>query len=143
MARGLAFVAGLAGVGAAAGAAGAASELRFHVRPGTAPRRRQASRGDRATLVAELYDARGQRAGELFGAAFALRSPGEPAGRERLELHTFELAEGTIVGSGTAGLGEGTFAVLGGTGRYAGARGTYRISRPDGEPAEVVVSLLA
>jgi hypothetical protein len=136
-------MAGLAGVGAAAEAAEAAGELRFQARPRTPPPRRPAARGDRATLVAELYDAHGHRAGELFGAAIALRGPGEPAGADHLELHTFELTDGTIVGSGTAGLGEGTFAVLGGTGRYAGARGTYRIGRPEGEPAEIAVSLLS
>jgi hypothetical protein len=35
------------------------------------------------------------------------------------------LLDGTIIGSGTAGQLEGVFAILGGTGRYAGARGTY------------------
>ena len=47
------------------------------------------------------------------------------ADTERLELHTFKLRDGTIVGSGTSGALDGEFAILGGTGRYAGARGTY------------------
>lgn len=42
-----------------------------------------------------------------------------------LGQHTFKLRDGTIVGTGTAGRLEGVFAILGGTGRYAGARGTY------------------
>jgi len=146
--RGLAFVAGLVGVGAAGrelgrAEAAQASTLRFHARPDARPPGRHPSRGERTTLAAELFDAgSGRRVGDLYGAGFALRGPGEPDGPERLELHTFELEDGTIVGSGTAGLGEGTFAVLGGTGRYAGARGTYAVSRPDDGPAEVLVTLL-
>ena len=86
--------------------------------------------GDRQTGHAELFHAPGGRpAGELHIAAFTLHGPGEPrAGdAERLELHTFVLENGTIVGSGALGRRGGEFAVLGGTGRYAGARGTYLV----------------
>ena len=55
-----------------------------------------------------------------------MRGPGaHGSDTERLELHTFKLRDGTIIGSGTSGALEGEFAILGGTGRYAGARGTY------------------
>ena len=84
-------------------------------------------RGDRLTLRGELrHRPDGGAVGELHGASFALRGPGTHASNtERLELHTFTLRDGTIIGSGTSGALEGEFAILGGTGRYAGARGTY------------------
>jgi hypothetical protein len=41
------------------------------------------------------------------------------------QLHTFELTEGTILGIGASRLDEATFAVVGGTGRFAGATGSY------------------
>jgi hypothetical protein len=53
---------------------------------------------------------------------------GGARGVATLEQHTFILDGGTIVGSGagTQSLEVGdTFAVVGGTGHYAGARGTY------------------
>lgn len=47
-----------------------------------------------------------------------------------LELQTFTLAEGTLFGLGAKGRdGERTCAVLGGTGRFASASGTY-VERP-------------
>jgi hypothetical protein len=42
-----------------------------------------------------------------------------------LQLQTFDLDDGTIVGIGAAGLHENPFAIVGGTGSYAGASGTY------------------
>jgi hypothetical protein len=147
VARGLALLAGLVGAGAAGRelgrSGGGGATLVLHAVDLTRAPRRPAARGERATLVAELLDAPDGRAvGRLYGAGFALRGPGEPAGPDRLELHTFELAAGTLVGSGAAGLEEGAFAILGGTGSYAGARGTYSVRRPDGGAAEIVVSLL-
>ena len=146
LARGLALVAGVLGAGAAGrevarrtGGETFVLRARERVRPPARP----ANAGDRLTLVAELLDAQGAHAGDLYGAAFALRGPGEPSGPQRLEQHTFELPDGTIVGAGTVGLLEGTFAVLGGTGRYAGARGTYLVRRLPGQDAERVFTLLA
>lgn len=84
-------------------------------------------RGDRLTLHGRLAHRPGGRpVGELHGASLALRGPGsDGSNAERLELHTFKLDAGTIIGSGTSAALEGEFAILGGTGRYAGARGTY------------------
>jgi hypothetical protein len=132
IARGLALLAGLAGAGAAGRklADGGGESFVLHAREPLRPPPRPDRPGERVTLVAELYRADGRRAGDLYGAAFSLRGPGEPEGRERLELHTFELDEGSLVGTGTVGLGEGSFAILGGTGRFAGARGTYLVRRP-------------
>jgi hypothetical protein len=42
-----------------------------------------------------------------------------------LELHTFRLEGGTLLGIGSMIAGESIFAIAGGTGRYAGSRGTY------------------
>jgi hypothetical protein len=51
--------------------------------------------------------------------------PGVPRG-PRLELQTFTLEDGMLFGLGAAGAdGTRTCAVLGGTGRFAGAHGTY------------------
>lgn len=40
-------------------------------------------------------------------------------------LHTFDLADGTILGIGASRLDDADYAIVGGTGRYAGATGTY------------------
>jgi hypothetical protein len=42
-----------------------------------------------------------------------------------LQLHTFDLFDGTLLGIGPAGAHDSPFAIVGGTGRYAGATGTY------------------
>jgi hypothetical protein len=129
LARGLAVLGGLIGLGASeAGAARASASLVLYGRnvAGDSRGRSVPERGDRLTLRGELLDAHGRAIGELHGAVLTLRGPGaRDSDAERLELHTFELRDGTIVGSGTSGALEGEFAILGGTGRYAGARGTY------------------
>jgi hypothetical protein len=42
------------------------------------------------------------------------------------QLHTFDLQDGTILGIGASRLDDADFAIVGGTGSYAGATGTYR-----------------
>jgi len=101
----------------------------------------------RSTSELTLYgrDWRLQRPGVAFGKLPAASDPALPSGRivdgrERelgqfraaalpgagaFHLHTFELAEGTILGIGANRLDEGSYAIVGGTGRYAGASGTY------------------
>ena len=64
----------------------------------------------------------GEPAGAFFGRSLA---PGEAAGSE---LHTFSLADGTILGMGAAAAdpeAESAYAIVGGTGRYSGATGSY------------------
>ena len=73
---------------------------------------------------------RGRKLGEFFATYYRLNPPGKVAGHEpgSLELHTFLFPDGTIVGSGVATAAaesEGQFAIIGGTGRYHGARGSY------------------
>jgi hypothetical protein len=53
---------------------------------------------------------------------------GQCPGHATLEHHTFVLEEGTILGSGVGTHQlepEDVFAIVGGTGRFAGASGTY------------------
>ena len=82
--------------------------------------------GDRVSVRGDLLaQPGGEPVGEFFATAFALGGAAHPAQSERLELHTFKLREGTLFGTGTASGIEGAFAVQGGTGRFAGAQGTY------------------
>lgn len=132
VARAAVAIAGLAGVGVAGTArandAPSGDELTLYGRnwrtsadrPGALP-----SEGERISVRGELLDHKDERIGEFFAAGFAVGGGIHPAHGERLELHTFKMRDGTIIGSGTAGALEGTFAIIGGTGRYAGARGTY------------------
>jgi hypothetical protein len=73
---------------------------------------------------------RGEKVGSFFATYFRISTPGKVADREpgSIEQHTFVLADGNIFGSGVATSGtesEGQFAIVGGTGRYLGARGSY------------------
>lgn len=83
--------------------------------------------GDRVATYGVLHDASGQRAGEFYGTGFVLQNPlGKGAlGVGSLELHSFNLTDGTIAGMGSTRPGTGAFAIVGGTGRYAGISGSY------------------
>lgn len=89
--------------------------------------------GIRMTARAEIVSgpAKNQKkAGEFLATYHRVNTPGKVADHEAgsLEQHTFILSEGTIFGTGvsTSSLdGEGQFAIIGGTGRYHGARGSY------------------
>lgn len=96
------------------------------LRPGELP-----DRGHRLLGQGELVDGPGgEKLGEFFATSFGVESPGRagPDGVATLELHTFNLADGSIIGTGTARAAldaEDVFAIVGGTGRYVGARGSY------------------
>jgi hypothetical protein len=82
--------------------------------------------GERIAVRGDLHaEADGASVGEFFATAVAFGGASHPALAERQETHTFKLGDGSIFGTETAGGLEGSFAVLGGTGRYAGVRGTY------------------
>jgi hypothetical protein len=66
----------------------------------------------------QLVDPKGHAIGSFRAAALPTLGPG-------LELHTFDLDDGTILGVGPGGIHDKPFAIVGGTGRYAGASGTY------------------
>jgi hypothetical protein len=123
--RGLMLLGGIAGLGAVGARGGGdlvlyARNLTGGRRLGDLPRD-----GDRLSVRGDLLaQPDGEQVGEFHAAAFALGGAEHPAEGERLELHTFKLRDGSLFGTGTAGA-EGVFAVVGGTGHYAGARGTY------------------
>jgi hypothetical protein len=137
--RGIVLAAGALGVGAGGAAAASAAEPAqqtltlhgrfFHLhaqnrRAGVVP-----VKGERLTGYGELLDRpNGKKVGEFFSTLFAVDSPftATPAGATGLEYHSFNLQDGTILGLGTGVTGgESVFAIVGGTGHYAGARGTY------------------
>ena len=65
---------------------------------------------------ADLLDRSGNRAGTFSSVVL-------PSGDDGVELHTFQLEQGTLLGMGRAG----SFAIVGGTGSYARAQGAYAI----------------
>ena len=149
--RGLVLCAGAIGLGAGGASASAATGKRplapqaetlnlygrnWHLALPGQRFGRQPAAGDRARVHGELLDRPGgQKVGEFHGAWLQSSSPfGDAAfSLGSIELHTFTLTGGSLFGIGTAAGDEGTFAVVGGTGRYAGMRGTYRaVQRPNG-----------
>jgi hypothetical protein len=95
---------------------------------------------DAAVPVGRIVDVDNNELGRFRAAAL----PGLAA----FHLHTFDLAEGTILGIGANRMNEGSYAVVGGTGRYAGATGTYWARQSPRElggdgTAEFTLNLLA
>jgi len=87
--------------------------------------------GDRISVHGILLDAlQGKEVGQFYSACFCPEIPGH-SGRfagVTQEMHTFTLTDGSIIGVGVGGSALGSasrFAIVGGTGRYAGARGEY------------------
>jgi hypothetical protein len=142
--RGLVLVAGALGLGAAQRAEGSgavpsrtwqhteATELRlygrnFHLH---APERRAGQvpvNGERHSAYGELMERPKGKVVGTFAAAHLTHDSPFVAGISSLEIHTFTLHDGTIHGLGSVARGgaEGHFVVLGGTGRYSGAQGSY------------------
>ena len=88
------------------------------------------SLSSRALRRCELLDGpEGRPVGEFFASGFQLETPfgPQPAAASNIELHTFRLGEDTLFGIGVPAprLRERTHALLGGTGRFTGARGSY------------------
>lgn len=87
--------------------------------------------GDRMVAYGELFDAAGEaRLGDFAATYFGLPEAVAGGRLASLEQHVFNLPGGAILGSGMTSAGAETqdeFAVVGGTGRYAGARGTYTV----------------
>jgi len=137
--RGLVLAAGAVGLSAAGSdaramtrIAGAGGPLALHgvgwrlVSPGRTPGA-AIPLGEHAAVHGDLLDAGRQPVGAFYGSRLAIQSRGtRHAGSDAsVEVHTFVLREGTIVGMGTSVLGRATFAIVGGTGAYAGATGSY------------------
>jgi hypothetical protein len=86
-------------------------------------------RGDQVSVSGNLSVAPGN---DLVGSFFASvqhldsRVAQGPYANVQQETHTFQLADGTLFGLGTIVPGaDGAFAIVGGTGRYVGATGSY------------------
>lgn len=100
--------------------------------------------GESLHVYGELVDRRNRLLGELRGSSMPMAGPGIA----HVETHVLSLAEGTILGMGTILDTESVFAVVGGTGKYAGASGTYTMKqRPRGlggdGTADIVIELEA
>jgi hypothetical protein len=99
----------------------------FHLRaaghePGQVP-----TKDERHNTYGELLaHPNGKQVVGHFTAAHLTHNSPFAAGASSLEIHTFALKDGTIHGLGSVARGvEGHFVILGGTGRYAGASGSY------------------
>jgi len=136
--RGLALIGGALGVGAAGGEvharaeAGGANTLHLLGRRRT-PARRAGAMPDahpHAVSSGDLLDAKGdEKIGSFHTNGFCLETRlGTPMPSDsNIAFQTFVLADGSLfgLGGGPSPGGDRTCAVLGGTGRYAGAQGTY------------------
>jgi hypothetical protein len=90
------------------------------------------SKGDSYSVYGELLTSPdGDKCGEFYAACLAIDSPFQLTGEGigSLEIHTLVLAEGSIVAMGAGGGMERSFAIVGGTGKYTGARGSYTASQ--------------
>ena len=90
------------------------------------------SPGMRGAVYGELFDSpEGAKVGEFYAATFWVGSPfGESAmSAQALEMHTFRFPDGTVLGMGSQSGAESVYAIVGGTGRYHGATGSYVASQ--------------
>jgi hypothetical protein len=104
--------------------------LRAH-RPGQQPGKLPTPDG-RLSRHGDLLDAPdGQKVGEFaatcFGSDHSWTMAG-PAG-SNLEIQTLHLPDGSLFGMGASSAEQNVHAILGGTGRFAGAKGSYVIRR--------------
>ena len=86
------------------------------------------SKGDSYSVYGELVTSPdGDKCGEFYSACLAIDSPFQVTGQGigTLEIHTLVLAEGSIVAMGAGSGPDRSFAIVGGTGQYTGARGSY------------------
>lgn len=87
--------------------------------------------GERSASFGQLFsNSDGAKVGEFYASSFAFSSPFGPgeSAAAAMEMHHFNLADGTIVGMGTLGGFhdvKSVHAIIGGTGRYEGASGSY------------------
>ena len=98
-----------------------------------------ASSDGRTVASGQLLDApQGKHVGEFSTNAFCLNTPFGPhaLASSNVEMQVLQLKDGTLFGmsaSGAAG-GPKVHAIIGGTARYAGARGTY-VQQPAAAPS--------
>jgi hypothetical protein len=123
---------------------------RLHVHSGSQKPGELPAWNGRLNSHGDLLDqANGAKVGEFSATCFAPESPFGCAGSAHaVELQTLKVTNGTLFGIGSAGPmaeGERAHAILGGTGRFAGAQGSYVIRQnPAGrgeESVEFVITL--
>ena len=101
---------------------------------------RSGTRTDSASSVAphgQLQDSAGSHVGSFSGGTL-------PGSDGHIAFQRFTLADGTLIGMGSGRLDDEEYAVVGGTGRYAGAAGSYRTQiRPGahGRDAEFAIDV--
>ena len=85
------------------------------------------SKGDAYSVYGELLDASGVKVGDFVASCTATDSPFELTGQGQgsMDTQTLNLREGSIIGMGAGTGATRAYAIVGGTGRYAGARGSY------------------
>jgi hypothetical protein len=148
--NGLALVLGAVGIGAAActseakpkgaeAAKGDGSTLKLSGRgwhanlykpgEGVVAQAFSAHRGDNVVMWGKLVHAGGDDpAGAFYASCSVVYAPLSDDPAANFEQHSFNLTDGTILGMGTVSANpkdDPVFAIVGGTGKYAGARGTY------------------
>lgn len=92
--------------------------------------------GDRVSISGVLHATPGgPSVGQFFATSIHLDTPDATTyASAEMQMQTIHLADGTIMGMGTATGARSAFAVVGGTGRYSGATGSYVATQ---SPAEV------
>lgn len=90
----------------------------------------QREKGDQTLLRGALTAPDGSPAGELFASALTMPGPVIPDAPQtsRLEMQNLQLRDGTLIGMGAVYAQDdlpNRYTIIGGSGRYAGLRGTY------------------
>jgi hypothetical protein len=91
--------------------------------------------GARSVPFADVYDGTGAHLGRLDSAIV----PGTAGGSV---LHTLNLTDGSLLAIGPHDMA-GPYAVVGGSGRYAGATGSYQLSDHGAESHDLTITLNA
>lgn len=103
---------------------------RYTTHTGDRARGAQRRKGDQTVMRGTLTTEAGDRVGEIFTSAMTMPGPVEPDTPDtpRMEIQNLQLNDGAIMGMGTVFAQSdipNTYTVVGGSGRYAGARGGY------------------
>jgi hypothetical protein len=112
-------------------------------------RHQHAQGNGRSVCRAMLLDKpEGSTVGEFHANSFRSESAlgsANPFAASNIEMHTIRLADGTLFGMGAndTRANEQVHAIIGGTGRFAGARGTYTITGSRTSRSELVINLMS
>lgn len=146
MAAGASFAAAALASGVVASSVGASAgvaSLRFYERPGpthvvdNAPRGKTRTAGDVVLYANPVFDRHGTRVGTDQGICTMINA------RQSQCDATLALPKGQLVTHGLQGVGSGyEVAVLGGTGAYAGAKGTMTSHPFKDGGATILISLM-